>query len=101
MKLQVQGRNVDVTDAIFAYAERKLGKLSRHLSAESRCDLELAVQHNPSISAKQVAEASMRTKGPVLRARGASTDLYASIDLVADKPERPVKRSRKRRSRKS
>ncbi len=32
MRLQVKGRNIDVTDPLFGYAERKLGKLSRHLS---------------------------------------------------------------------
>jgi putative sigma-54 modulation protein len=100
MKLQVKGRNVDVTDALFAYSERKLGKLARHLSDESRCELELAIEHNPSITDKQVAEATVWTKGPVLRARESSTDMYASIDLVADKLERQVKRYRNRRTRK-
>ena len=101
MKLQVKGRNVDVTDSLFSYAERKLGKLARHLSDESRCELELAVEHNPSINQKQVAEATVWTKGPVLRARESSTDMYASIDLVADKLERQVLRYRERRTRKA
>jgi putative sigma-54 modulation protein len=100
MDLQVKGRNVDVTDPLFSYAERKLGKLSRHLSDGSRCELELAVEHNPSISEPQVAEATVWTKGPVLRARESSTDMYASIDMVADKLERQVKRYRERRTRK-
>ncbi len=100
MRLQVKGRNIDVTDPLFGYAERKLGKLSRHLSDESRCELELAVEHNPSISDDQVAEATVWTKGPVLRARESSTDMYASIDLVAEKLERQVKRYRERRTRK-
>jgi len=100
MDLQVKGRNVDVTDPLFSYAERKLGKLSRHLSDGSRCELELAVEHNPSISEPQVAEATVWTKGPVLRARESSTDMYASIDMVAQKLERQVKRYRDRRTRK-
>ena len=101
MRLQVKGKHVDVTDALFSYAERKLGKLSRHLSDESRLELELFVEHNPSISENQVAEATVWTKGPVLRARESSTDMYASIDLVADKLERQVKRYRERRTRKA
>ena len=101
MKLQVKGRNVDVTDSLFSHAERKLGKLARHLSDESRCELELAVEHNPSITERQVAEATVWTKGPVLRARESSSDMYASIDQVADKLERQVKRYRERRTRKS
>ena len=100
MKLQVKGRNVDVTDSLFSHAERKLGKLAKHLSDESRCELELAIEHNPSISDKQVAEATVWTKGPILRARESSSDMYVSIDQVADKLERQVKRYRERRSRK-
>ncbi len=100
MRLQVKGRHLDVTDSLFQYAERKLGKLSRHLSDESRVELELIVEHNPSIQQDQVAEATIWTKGPVLRARESSTDMYASIDLVSEKLERQVKRYRNRRSRK-
>jgi len=101
MRLQVKGRHIDVTDSLFSYAERKLGKLSKHLSDESRLELELIVEHNPSISENQVAEATIWTKGPVLRARESSTDMYAAIDLVADKLERQVKRYRDRRTRKT
>src|SRR4051794_810321 len=99
MKLQVTGKNLDVTQPIVDYAERKLTKLAKHLSDSSRVELELAVERNPSISQSQVAEATIWTKGPVLRARESSTDMYASIDLVADKLERQVKRSRERRKR--
>src|SRR3954453_24219161 len=99
MKLQVTGKNLDVTQPIVDYAERKLTKLAKHLSDSSRVELELAVEKNPSISQSQVAEAAIWTKGPVLRARESSTDMYASIDLVADKLERQVKRYRERRKR--
>ena len=99
MKLQVTGKNLDVTDPIVDYAERKLTKLTKHLDASTRVELELAVERNPSISDSQVAEATVWTKGPVLRARECSTDMYASIDLLADKLERQVKRYRERRHR--
>lgn len=101
MNLQVKGRNVDVTDALFSHAEKKLGKIARHLSDDSRCELELGVEHNPSIAADQVAEATVWTKGPVLRAKESSQDMYASIDLVAEKLERQAKRYRNRRSRRA
>ena len=99
MKLQVTGKNLDVTQPIVDYAERKLTKLAKHLSDSSRVELELAVERKPSISQSQVAEATIWTKGPVLRARESSTDMYASIDLVADKLERQVKKYRARRQR--
>jgi ribosome hibernation promoting factor len=101
MNLQVKGRNVEISDQIRQYAEDKLGKLDRLVNDPTRIELELAVEKNPSISDNHVAEATVWTKGPVLRAREASGDMKASIDQLVDKLERQVKRYRdKRRPRK-
>ena len=43
MRLQVKGRNVEVSDSIREYAERKLGKLDRLLNDLTTVELELAV----------------------------------------------------------
>jgi putative sigma-54 modulation protein len=100
MRLQVKGKNLEVSDSIREYAEQKIGKLGRHLNDPTRVEVELAVEKNPSISDNQVAEATVWTKGPVLRARESSSDMKASIDRLADKLQRQVKRYRqKRRSR--
>ena len=97
MRLRVKGKNVEVTESIRSYAEEKLRKLERHLNDPTRVELELAVERNPSISASHVAEATIFTKGPTLRAREASPDMKASIDQLADKLERQVKRYREKR----
>jgi putative sigma-54 modulation protein len=97
VRLQVKGKNVEVTDSIRQYAQEKLGKLERQLDDPTRVELELAVERNPSISANHVAEATIWTKGPILRAREASADHRASIDQLADKLERQVKRYREKR----
>jgi putative sigma-54 modulation protein len=101
MRLQVHGRNVEVTDTLREYAEQKLGKLERQLHDLTRVELELAVERNPSISANQVAEATVWTKGPTLRAREASNDMRASIDLLMVKLERQVIRYREKRQRRN
>jgi putative sigma-54 modulation protein len=93
MQFQVKGRNLEVSDAIRSYAEQKLAKLERHLN-DPRVELELAVERNPSIAANHVAEATIWTRGPVLRAREASSDMRASIDQLVEKLERQVKRYR-------
>jgi len=97
MKLQVTGKNLDVTQPIVDYAERKLGKLSNQLADQTQVELELSEQKNPSIAASHVAEATIFTKGPTLRAREASPDMKASIDMLVEKLERQVKRYRERR----
>ncbi|MDX6510587.1 MAG: putative sigma-54 modulation protein [Gaiellaceae bacterium] len=98
MQLQVKGRNLDVSDSIRTYAERKLGKLARQLDDNARVELELQVEKNPSIAANQIAEATIWTKGPVLRAREASPDMKASIDELTEKLMRQVKHYREKRS---
>jgi len=94
MNLQVKGRNIAVTDALHAYVEEKLVKLGKNLNSASTMEVELFVEKNPSIADNQVAEATIFTKGPVLRAKGASADMYASIDLVESKLGRQVKKYR-------
>jgi putative sigma-54 modulation protein len=99
MRLQVTGKNLEVSDSIRSYAEEKLGKLERQLADPTQVELELSLERNPSISAKHVAEATIWTKGPTLRAREASPDMKASIDQLVDKLERQVTRYREKRQR--
>ena len=99
MRLQVKGKNLDVSDSIRSYAEDKLRKLERQLADPTQIELELSVERNPSISANQIAEATVWTKGPTLRAREASTDMKASIDQLTDKLLRQVEHYRAKRSR--
>jgi ribosome hibernation promoting factor len=97
MRLQVKGKNVEVSPAIREYAESKLGRLAKQLADQTQVEVELSEERNPSISASHVAEGTIFTKGPTLRAREASPDMKASIDQLAEKLERQVKRYREKR----
>jgi putative sigma-54 modulation protein len=100
MELHVRGRNVPVTDALEDHAEKRLHKLERVLgpmSDKAVVEVELSVEHNPSISKSQIAEVTVRTKGPVMRVREADSDMYAAIDLAAHRIERAAQRLRERR----
>jgi putative sigma-54 modulation protein len=97
MRLRVKGKNVEVSTAMREYAEAKLSKLSKQLAEQTQVELELSEEKNPSISASHVAEATIFTKGTTLRARGASRDMKASIDQLAEKLERQVKKYREKR----
>ena len=94
MNLTVKGRNLVLTDAINSYADEKIGKLGKYLADGTRCEVEMWAEKNPSIANNQVVEVTIFTKGPVIRAREASPDIYASIDLVSEKLERQVKKYR-------
>jgi ribosome hibernation promoting factor len=99
MRLEVKGRNVEVTDSLRRYAEEKLDRLERQLPATTQVELELALETNPSISDDHVAEGTVWTKGSTLRVRETSTAFESSIDQLSDKLERQVKRYREKRSR--
>lgn len=91
MQLDVKGKNLEVNESTRRYAERKLRKLDRRLHDSTRVELELAVEHNPSIADSQVAEATVHLKGRTLRAREAASDMKAAIDRLVDKLVRQVK----------
>lgn len=102
MDLHVKGKNIPVTDALFEHAERKLSKLTRLLppwDEPPHVELELSVERNPSIERNQVAEVTVRTKGPILRVREADRDMYLAIDHAAQKLQRQATRYRDRRRR--
>jgi putative sigma-54 modulation protein len=98
VQLRVKGRGVEVSDAIRSYAEKRLGRLERQLP-DPEIELQLSAEHNPSIRDNHVAEATVWTDGPVIRARESSQDMRASIDQLVDKLERQITRYREKRGR--
>jgi len=97
MQLQVKGKNLEMSDTIRSYAEEKFRKLERHLADPTKVEVELSLEKNPSIADNHVAEATIWTKGPTLRARESSSDWRASIDELVGKLERQAKRYREKR----
>ena len=74
MRLQVKGKNVEVSPSIREYAERKLSKLSKQLAEQTQVELELSEQRNPSIAASHVAEGDdLHERADTSRARAHPT----------------------------
>ncbi|MBA2443306.1 MAG: ribosome-associated translation inhibitor RaiA [Rubrobacter sp.] len=99
MDVAVKGRNISVTEALERHALEKVERVRKFFDAENsdcRAEVELIHQRNSSIPDPNVAEVTMFINGTVLKAREASADMYASIDLMSDKLERQVKRYRGR-----
>ncbi len=92
MEVIVKGRNINVTDTLREYAVEKMTKMTKYLDQIMQIEIEFIVEKNPSIADAKTVEATVFTKGPVIRAKESSSDMYASIDLVVDKLERQVKR---------
>lgn len=99
MDVLVKGRNLVVTPALERYALEKVERMSKFFDAErsdSRAEVELFHARNRSVVEAEVVEATLFINGTVLKATEASEDMYASIDGMADKLERQVRRYRGR-----
>ncbi len=102
MKLVIQGKNIDITDAIREYVTQKIEKAVNHFqSLTTEVDVHLSVARNPRINPKQTAEVTIYVNGSVVRAEESSENLYASIDLVADKISRQLRKYKEKRHEKS
>lgn len=97
MKLLIQGNNITITEAIHDYVEQKLEKSIKHFEAlTSKIDVHLSVERNPRINEKHKIEVTVYANGSVIRAQEGSESLYASVDLVADKIARQLRKYKER-----
>ena len=98
-RYNVRGENIEVTEAIRDYVEKKVGKLERYFN-----DVPEATAHvNLKVYTEKTAKVEVTIPLPflVLRAEETSPDLYASIDLVVDKLERQIRKFKTKINRKS
>lgn len=92
MHIYVNGRNIEITDAIKAYVKEKIGKVANHYDQIQGIEVVLSVVKNPSASGKHVAEVSCKMSTGVIHCEEAAESMYASIDLLADKLARQVQK---------
>ncbi len=98
MKLVIHGKNIEITDAIRDYVHLKIEKAVSHFqNLTNEVDVHLSVARNPRINPRQSAEVTIYANGSVIRAEESSENLYASIDLVADKIARQLRKYKERR----
>ncbi|NJL22739.1 MAG: ribosome-associated translation inhibitor RaiA [Leptolyngbyaceae cyanobacterium SM1_3_5] len=98
MKLVIQGKNIEITDAIREYVHQKIEKAVNHFqNLTTEVDVHLSVARNPRINPRQTAEVTIYANGAVVRAEESSENLYASIDMVADKICRQLRKYKEKR----
>jgi putative sigma-54 modulation protein len=98
MKLVIQGKNIEITEAIREYVNQKIEKAVSHFqNLTTEVDVHLSVARNPRITPRQIAEVTIYANGAVVRAEEGSESLYASIDLVADKISRQLRKYKEKR----
>ncbi len=97
MQVNITGKNLEVTDSLRQYIEKKIGRLDRYLPNINDARVELSVENTRAAEDRQVAQVTLRTKQAMLRAEEHSADMFASIDAVRDKIQRQIEHSRGKR----
>lgn len=96
MNITVTGRGIEVTAAMRSYVEEKLQAATNVLDMPMEAETVLRVEHNPSNPVPQVVEVTVRVKGAVVRVSEAAVDMYAAIDLAADRVSRQLRKYKTR-----
>jgi putative sigma-54 modulation protein len=103
MQIQLHAKNMEVTQKLKDYAERKLNRLDRYLPNISRIELELAQEHHRQGGDRAVVQLTVRhSRGTILRAEDKSqNDPFAAIDVTLDKMLRQISRYKGKRRRRA
>lgn len=96
MKVQVRGRNIDVTAALKDYVEKRIRKLERYLDNMGDAQVTLTVERE-----SHRIEVTVPINGMILRGEETTGDMYASIDLVVEKLEKQIEKYKGRLLRRS
>lgn len=92
MKMTFATKNIPLTEKMQAYAEKKLGKLDKFVADDTQVNVVMRREKG----GRDIVEATVYLPGVVLRAEETTDDLFKSIDLVADKLVRQIRRHRTR-----
>ena len=85
MNLNVSGHHLEVTPAIRSYVESKIGRVTRHFDQVIDAHVILTAS-----KVTQKAEVTLHVRGKDLHCESEEGDLYAAIDILADKLDRQI-----------
>ena len=99
MNMIIQTHNVELTDWLRQYVEKKIGRLEKYMPDIDEVRVELREEPTRSASDRAVAQVTVRSRRTILRAEERTGDMFASIDAVSDKLERRIRRYKGKRAR--
>jgi putative sigma-54 modulation protein len=97
VRIDVRGRNVEVTEELREAVISRFSRVGNQVSELATLEIELSEERNPRIKDRMVAEATLGLKGITLRAKEASPDMLHTIHELAEDVRRQVKKHREKR----
>ena len=98
LNVEIYGRNIEISDRIQDYVDKKVSKMDRYLSniEEARVDLAF-VKSARNANDRQVAQITIQGRGFILRVEERADDIFAAIDAAASKMQRRISRYKGKR----
>jgi putative sigma-54 modulation protein len=90
MNLTISGHHLEVTPALRNYVTTKLDRITRHFDQVVDVRVLLTVEKLSEKERRQRAQCKIHVKGKDVVAESTHEDLYAALDLLADKLDRQV-----------
>lgn len=87
MKLEIRGKNIEMTDALKDYTTKRLSKLEKYIEDARIAQVALSVQGE-----RHKVEVTIPLNGVILRGEVASEDMYTAIDMVVEKLEKQIEK---------
>lgn len=87
MRINISGKNIEVTDSIRALIEKKLGKFDRYFDDNVEARVVVSVEKK-----RHIVEVTIPLNGTILRAEEFSNDMYTSVERVLEKLERQIRK---------
>jgi len=87
MNIVVNGRHMEITDALKSYASEKVSKVDKYLPEGTEAVVTLEVE-----KFRHKAEVQLKVNGILIQAHEETEEMYASIDKVMDKIGRQVRK---------
>ncbi len=101
MRIEVVGRNVEVTDELREHIQSRFRRVARQVSELARMDVVLREEPNAAADERQIAEATLWLKGTTLHATESASQMTSAVCHVSDDMKRQVKRHRELRRKRS
>ncbi|HBN97162.1 MAG TPA: ribosome-associated translation inhibitor RaiA [Firmicutes bacterium] len=96
MRINISGKNLEITQALRGYVEKKVAKLEKYLNDNQTFSAEVMLRTERGI---HIAEVTMNLSGIMLRGEGKTGDMYTSIDAAVDRIERQFNKYKSKLSR--
>jgi len=91
MQVRITGRNIQLTEAMKNYVDKKIKRLGKYLEEPISIQVILSVE-----KFRQIVEVNISSKSGSFYGSEESHDIYASIDMVMDKLEEQVRRRKEK-----